>query len=81
MKANENTLPSCLFFSANRLANVLRRIVNSVYEETGIATPHIYLLIIVNQYAGITITELSEKLDIAPSTCTRIENTLVKKGI
>ena len=81
MKSNEDTLRKCLFFSANRLANVLRRIVNDVYEETGIATPHIYLLILVNQYPGITVSELSEKLDIAPSTCTRFVNSLEKQGI
>lgn len=81
MKANEDTLKNCLFFTANRLANVLRRIVNEVYAQTGIAVPHIYLLIVVHQYPGITITDLSEKLDIAPSTCTRFVNALVKQGL
>lgn len=81
MQANETTLSNCLFFTANRLANVLRRVVNDVYAETGLATPHIYLLIVVNQYPGITISELSEKLDVAPSTCTRFVDALVKQGI
>ena len=81
MEANETTLSTCLFFTANRLANVLRRIVNDVFAETEIATPHVYLLIVVNQYPGITISELSEKLDVAPSTCTRFVNALVKQGI
>ena len=81
MEANETTLSTCLFFTANRLANVLRRIVNDVFAETEIATPHVYLLIVLNQYPGITISELSEKLDVAPSTCTRFVNALVKQGI
>ncbi len=81
MRSDESILKKCLFFTSNRLANVLRRIVNDIYEETGIATPYIYLLIVVNQYPGITITELSEKLDIAPSTCTRFVNDLVKQGM
>ncbi|MBQ9582139.1 MAG: winged helix-turn-helix transcriptional regulator [Synergistaceae bacterium] len=81
MRADESILERCLFFTSNRLANVLRRIVNDVYAETGIAAPHVYLLIIVNQYPEITITELSNKLDIVPSTCTRFVNELVKQGI
>ena len=81
MEADETTLSKCLFFTANRLANVLRRIVNNVYAETGISTPHIYLLIVVNQHPGITISELSRKLDIAPSTCTRFVDSLAKQNM
>ena len=79
--ADESILRKCLFFTANRLANVLRRIVNDVYADTGIAAPYVYLLIVVNQYPGITIKELGEKLDVAPSTCTRFVDALVKQGI
>ena len=81
MLADESILRKCLFFTANRLANVLRRIVNDVYADTGIAAPYVYLLIVVNQYPGITIKELGEKLDVAPSTCTRFVDALVKQGI
>ena len=81
MEANETTLRRCLFFTANRLSKVLRRIVNEEYADTGISAPHIYILIVVNQYPGITISELSEKMDIAPSTCTRFVNALVKQGM
>ena len=80
-EANETTLQKCLFFTANRLANVLRRIVNEEYAKTGIAAPYVYLLIVVNQYPGITISELSAKLDVAPSTCTRFVNALVQQGM
>ena len=81
MTADESILRKCLFFTSNRLANVLRRIVNDVYADTGLAAPYVYLLIVVNQYPGITIKELAEKLDIAPSTCTRFVDALVSRGI
>ena len=81
MNANESALQNCLFFTANRLSNVLRRLANDAYAETGVATSHLYLLIIVYQYPGISITELSEKLDVAPSTCTRFVDALVKQEI
>lgn len=81
MKMDESALTKCLFFTSNRLSNVMRRIANDVYKSTGLSTPSIYLLIVVNQYPEITMTELSEKLDIAPSTCTRFVNALEKQGI
>lgn len=81
MQADESTLQKCLFFTSNRLSNVLRRIANDICSDTGIALPHVYLLIVVNQYKGITINELAQKLDIAPSTCTRFVNALVKDEI
>ena len=54
MKADETTLQKCLFFTSNRLSNVLRRIANDICSKTGIALPHVYLLIVVNQYKGIS---------------------------
>jgi len=81
MKMDETALTKCLFFTSNRLSNVMRRMANDIYKSTGLSTPSIYLLIVVNQYPGITMTELSDKLDIAPSTCTRFVNILDKQGI
>ena len=43
----------------------------------GIGVPYVYMLVVVNQYDGITQSELAEKLDIAPSTCTRFVERLV----
>lgn len=81
MQMDESALTKCLFFTSNRLSNVMRRMANDVYKSTGLSTPSIYLLIVVNQYPEITMTELSAKLDIAPSTCTRFVNALEKQGI
>lgn len=81
MLADERILKTCLFFTSNRLSNILRKIVNETFSEIGLTAPQIYLMIIVNQFPEITITELSEKLDIAPSTCTRFVDSLVKQKI
>jgi len=81
MQLDESSLNQCLFFTSNRLSNILRRLANEVYKKTGIATPYIYLFIVVNQYPGISMTELSEKLDIAPSTCTRFVNALEQQAV
>lgn len=46
-----------------------------------VSSSYVYLLVIVNQYIGITQSELSEKLDISTSTCTRFVDKLESKDI
>lgn len=81
MKSNENTLSKCLFFTSNRLSNIMRKMADKTFGKLGISSSYVYLLIIVNQYDGITLTELSEKLSISPSTCTRFVDKLVSQDI
>lgn len=81
MQADESVLSRCLFFSANRLSNILRRKAEKVFQDLGIGVPHVYLLILVHQYNGITQAELGDKLDIAPSTCTRFVDKLIGQGV
>ena len=81
IKADETVLSKCMFFVANRLSNILRREAEEAFKGLGIGVPYVYLLILVNQYDGITQTELGGKLDIAPSTCTRFVDKLVRDGL
>lgn len=80
VQANETILSKCMFFTSNRLSNILRRKAEETFKPLGIGVPYVYLLIIVNQYDGISQTDLCKKLDIAPSTCTRFVDRLVKQG-
>ena len=81
MKTDESILTKCLFFTSNRLSNILRKKAEEAFKDLGIGVPYVYMLVVVNQYDGITQSELAEKLDIAPSTCTRFVERLVKEGI
>ena len=81
INADETVLAKCMFFVSNRLSNILRRKAEKIFQELDIGVPYVYLLILVNQYDGITQTELGEKLDIAPSTCTRFVDKLVQEGV
>lgn len=81
METDESILTKCLFFTSNRLSNILRKKAEEAFKDLGIGVPYVYMLVVVNQYDGITQSELAEKLDIAPSTCTRFVERLVKEGI
>lgn len=81
MKSDESVLAKCLFFTSNRLSNIMRKVADEAFNELDIASSYVYLLVIVNQYSGITQSELSEKLDISASTCTRFVDKLVEQDI
>ncbi len=81
MKTDETVLSNCMFFTSNRLSNILRKKAEKVFQPLGIGVPYVYLLVVVNQYDGISQTDLWQKLDIAPSTCTRFVDKLVSQGI
>ena len=67
METDESILTKCLFFTSNRLSNILRKKAEEAFKDLGIGVPYVYMLVVVNQYDGITQSELAEKLDIAPS--------------
>ncbi|SMC18576.1 DNA-binding transcriptional regulator, MarR family [Clostridium acidisoli DSM 12555] len=81
MKSDESVLAKCLFFTSNRLSNIMRKVADEAFSNLDIASSYVYLLILVNQYNGITQSELSQKLDIAPSTSTRFVDKLISQDI
>jgi len=81
MKSDESVLTKCLFFTSNRLSNIMRKVADEAFSDLDISSSYVYLLVIVNQYCGITQSELAEKLDISASTCTRFVDKLVTQDI
>lgn len=81
MKIDESILAKCLFFTSNRLSNIMRKVADEAFSDLDIASSYVYLLVIVNQYSGITQSELAQKLDISASTCTRFVDKLVAQDI
>lgn len=81
MKSDESSLAKCLFFTSNRLSNIMRKVANEAFSNLEISSSYVYLLVIVNQYSGITQSELSKKLDISASTSTRFVDKLIAQDI
>lgn len=54
MNTDESILTKCLFFTSNRLSNILRKKAEDAFKDLGIGVPYVYMLVVVNQYDGIT---------------------------
>lgn len=81
MKIDESIISMCLSFRANSFARQMTKIAEKVFAKIDLAPTYVYLLVIVNQYPGITQKELCGKLSIAPSTSTRFIDKLEKRDL
>lgn len=78
---NKEMLTSCLYFTANSLARVITRMAEEAFRSTGLSPSHVFLLMLANENPGIGPKEMSDYLQLAPSTVTRFVDTLVGKGL
>jgi DNA-binding MarR family transcriptional regulator len=74
-------LRDCLYFAANALARTITRLAEEEFRTTGLSPSHAYLLMLVLEQPGTTQKELGESLQLAPSTVTRLVDTLVHRGL
>ena len=81
MKIDESILSMCLYFTSNRFARYMTKIAEEAFAKINLSPTYVYLLVVVNQYPGITQKELCEKLSIAPSTSTRFIDKLEKQNL
>jgi DNA-binding MarR family transcriptional regulator len=73
-------LTNCLYFTANNLSRVITRMAEEAFRPTGLSPSHVFLLMLANENPGIGPKEMSDHLQLAPSTVTRFVDTLVSKG-
>ena len=71
----------CLYYSANALGRVMTRIAEEEFAITGLAPSHAILLISVNEKPGIQPKELSDHMQLTPSTVTRLLEKLESKKL
>ncbi len=69
-------LHNCLYFTVNSLARQITHMAEEEFRFTGLSPSHAFLLMLVNEQPGITQKELSEALHLAPSTVTRLVDSL-----
>jgi DNA-binding MarR family transcriptional regulator len=72
---------NCLYFTANRLARLMNKMAEEEFAPIGLSPTYAFLIMVVTEYPGINQKDLSEKLHIAPSTCTRFVDKLISKDI
>lgn len=71
---------SCLYFSANALGRVMTKMAEEEFIITGLTPSYVFLLMSVNEKPAIQPKELSEQMQLTPSTVTRLIEKMESKG-
>lgn len=70
----------CLYYSANALARVLTKLAEEEFAITGLAPSCAFLLMTVNDKPGIQPKDISEHMQLTPSTITRLIEKMEHRG-
>jgi DNA-binding MarR family transcriptional regulator len=80
MKPEHSKYCNCLYYSANALARVLTKMAEEEFAITGLAPSYAFLLMTVNGKPGIQPKEISEHMQLTPSTVTRLVEKMEHRG-
>lgn len=71
----------CLYYSANALSRLMTKMADEEFAVTGISSSYAFLLMTVNNKPGIQPKEISEQMQLSPSTITRLIEHLEQKKL
>jgi MarR family transcriptional regulator, organic hydroperoxide resistance regulator len=80
MGRDKSLFHNCLYFTSSSLARVMTKTAEEAFGALGISPSHAFLLMSVNDHPGVRQKDLSDQLNLAPSTVTRFIDALVQKG-
>jgi len=69
----------CIYFNTNALARQINKIWDDAFKPYGLSPAHAYVLRIVLSQPGISMKQIAEELELAPSTVTRFVDSLIHK--
>ncbi len=76
-----NPLECCLFFTANSLARDITRMGEEEFAGIGMTPSYAFLLTLAIESPGISQKEISEGMNLAPSTVSRFIDALIKRDL
>jgi len=81
MADTEKYLSDCLYFTANSLARSITRLAEECFKPVGLSPSHAFLMMLAIENPGVSPSELAGQLHLAPSTVTRLADSLIHKGL
>lgn len=70
----------CIYFNTNALARQINKIWDDAFKPYGLSPAHAYVLRVVLNQPGISMKQIAEELELAPSTVTRFVDSLMHKN-
>ena len=80
MGKDKSLFHNCLYFTASSLARAMTKIAEEAFGTLGVSPSHAFIMMVVNDHPGTMQKDLSDQLNLAPSTVTRFVDALVRKG-
>lgn len=74
----ENYLNDSLYFAVSKLHRNIVRVAEQAFKQVGISPSYAVLLMLLDEWKVLSPTEISNSLDISPSTTTRFLDKLTK---
>jgi DNA-binding MarR family transcriptional regulator len=81
MKSSESKYSQCLYFTANALARKVEKLAIESWKPAGLPPSHAYLLLMVLEEPGQQPGNISQHLQLTPSTVTRLLEKLEEKKL
>lgn len=81
MRTSESKFCQCFYFTANSLARKIEKLAIESWKDLDLSPSHGYLLFVVLEEPGVQPSFLSEQLQLAPSTVTRLIEKLEDKNL
>ncbi len=81
MEKSNSKYRGCLYYSANALARLMTKIADEEFAITGLSSSYAFLLMTVNNKPGIQPKEISEQMQLTPSTITRLIEKMEQKKL
>ncbi len=81
MEKGESKYCGCLYYSANALSRIMTKMADEAFSVTGLSSSYAFLLMTVNDKPGIQPKEISQQMQLTPSTVTRLIEKMEHRGL
>ncbi len=80
MKKEDTKYCNCLFYTANAFSRVMSKLADEEFAVLGLSSSYAFLLMSISDKPGIQPKEISQQLQLTPSTITRLIEKMEYQG-